>query len=427
LLTVVTLALAGALSVGVPVAAAGGTVVPVHTQRVTASDGTPGADFGHGVAIDNDTAIVGAPEAAVEQVAPVGAAYVYTRDATTGQWTEQAKLNASDPHRFSLFGHSVALDGDRAVVLDASALRSVTSRAYVFERGPDGAWSQVAKVRGEEDVFSNDVDLEGDRFVVGANRDDNVNGERAGAAFVFERNQTGAWQQAAKLVADEGQAYAYLGFSVSLDGDLVAAGAPFEDTEAGRSGGSVAVFQASSNGTWTQTARLVSPQDEAPLEFGWSVALDDGALLVGAPTDSTPNGPYSGSAYVWQRTAPGAWSIEAHLMPVGPGADEVGVSVALEDGIAIVGEGGDLAPEPASGSPMSSAYVFARQPTGLWVQQPPPVPAGVPLGAWEVATDGDRALVGEPTQTNLDGQSAGGGHFFRLVNADPEDAVSLIP
>ena len=37
-----------------------------------------------------------------------------------GQWEEVAKLTASDPAPHDLFGHSVALDGDTAVIGAAS-------------------------------------------------------------------------------------------------------------------------------------------------------------------------------------------------------------------------------------------------------------------------------------------------------------------
>ena len=99
--------------------------------KLTASDGASGDYFGHAVAVDGDTALIGA-RADDDNGEGSGSAYVFTRNA--GGWTEQAKVTASDGAANDRFGWSVAVDGDTALIgahLDDDNGESSGS-AYVF-------------------------------------------------------------------------------------------------------------------------------------------------------------------------------------------------------------------------------------------------------------------------------------------------------
>ncbi|MEA1966066.1 MAG: FG-GAP repeat protein, partial [Euryarchaeota archaeon] len=87
----------------------------VHATEVklTASDGAAGDFFGYSVAISGDYAVVGAREDD-DAGSASGSAYIFKRDGTV--WTEQAKITASDGAAGDLFGMSVAISGDYAVV-----------------------------------------------------------------------------------------------------------------------------------------------------------------------------------------------------------------------------------------------------------------------------------------------------------------------
>ena len=97
---------------------AGSAYVFVRTGKVwsgqvklTASDASYGDSFGFSVALDGDTVLIGAYTA---DPSYAGSAYVFV---CTGEvWTEQAKLTASDASTSDRFGTSVALDGDTAVI-----------------------------------------------------------------------------------------------------------------------------------------------------------------------------------------------------------------------------------------------------------------------------------------------------------------------
>ena len=112
------------------------------TQRVklTASDGATGDYFGWSVAISGDKIVVGAL-LEDDKGSDSGSAYVFTRD-TAGDlasgWTQVDKLTASDGAAGDEFGRSVSIDGDTMVIgayLDDDAAASSGS-AYVFVNLP---------------------------------------------------------------------------------------------------------------------------------------------------------------------------------------------------------------------------------------------------------------------------------------------------
>ena len=137
-----------------------------HAQvaKLTASDGAANDYFGHSVAVDGDTAVVG-----TFGDGP-GAAYVYTRQ--LGAWSRVAKLTASDGSTDHWFGYSVGVDGD-TVVVGARLHNSGEGAAYVFTKPPNG-WvttSTAAKLTPSDgagsDYFGQSVAVEGDTVVVG--------------------------------------------------------------------------------------------------------------------------------------------------------------------------------------------------------------------------------------------------------------------
>ena len=133
--------------------------------------------FGTAVAVDGETVLVGAPYAERDG-AREGAVHVYEH--SDGAWNRTARLSAAEPFRDGTFGWSVALDGDTAVV---GAPQSDAGRAYVFTRS-DGDWTQEARfdAPGEESAvdFGRSTGVVGGTAVVGAPHDG-----RTGRAYVF--------------------------------------------------------------------------------------------------------------------------------------------------------------------------------------------------------------------------------------------------
>ena len=117
-------------------------------QKLLASDGVGGDNFGVSVSISSDgsTAIVGAHN----KSSITGAAYVFTRTEST--WTQQAKLVAGDAYTSDRFGVSVSISSDGSTALiGAYSKSSWTGAAYVFTRSGT-AWTQQQKLTASDGV-----------------------------------------------------------------------------------------------------------------------------------------------------------------------------------------------------------------------------------------------------------------------------------
>ena len=73
-----------------------------------------------------------------------GVVYVYQRQ--DGTWQETAQLTASDAtDAADRFGRALAVEG-RTLLVGASARDASTGAAYVFEKDDAGAWVQTARL-----------------------------------------------------------------------------------------------------------------------------------------------------------------------------------------------------------------------------------------------------------------------------------------
>jgi hypothetical protein len=145
------------------------------------------------------------------------------------------------------FGYSVAVYGDTAVI-GAYGAADKSGSAYVFVRS-GGTWAQQFKLTAPaedgdaNDVFGYSVAVYGDTAVIGAYGDDAGNGIASGSAYVFVRSGN-TWEQQFKLTApaDDGYAYDVFGQSVAVDGDTAVIGA-YGDDDNGLNSGSAYVFK----------------------------------------------------------------------------------------------------------------------------------------------------------------------------------------
>ena len=209
--------------------------------KINASDGAAHDCFGRSVAISGDYAIVGAC-LDDDNGGSSGSAYIFKRDGTA--WTEQAKIYASDGAAGDYFGESVAISGDYVVVGawgdDDAGCHS--GSAYIFKR--DGTeWIEQTKITAsdgaEGDLFGYSVAISGDCAVVGAYRDDNA-GWDSGSAHIFKRNGT-EWIEEVKITASDGAEGDNFGISVAISGDYAVVGA-YEDDDAGYHSGSAYIY-----------------------------------------------------------------------------------------------------------------------------------------------------------------------------------------
>jgi hypothetical protein len=326
-------------------------------QKLTASDGLAEDAFGSYVAISGDTIIVGAYADTVGTNTSQGSAYVFVRSGTT--WTQQQKLIAADGAAFDVFGRSVAIAGDTVAI--TAAQDDLTTNvdqgsAYIFVRS-GSTWTQQQKLTAADgatsDFFGDSVAIAGDTVIVGAQDDATGANIQQGSAYVFTRSGT-TWTQQQKLTAGDGTAFDYFGFSVAISGDTAVVGT-LQDIGAVFQQGSAYVFVRSGT-TWTQQQKLLASDGATGDSFGNSVSIAGDTAMIGAAGDTNGANVHQGSAYVFSRTG-GTWTQQQKLTATDGGAeDSFGASVAVAVDTAIIGSLGDTI---GANSFQGSAYVFS--------------------------------------------------------------------
>lgn len=207
-----------------------------------------GANFGYASGLSGNIAVIGAPDADIGITEYQGAAYVFrdihTRSGTT---TESAKLIASDGAATDQFGRGIAVSGNTALVgawLNNAGGVNNRGAAYLF-RGLDsrtGTTSQDAKLISSDgrsdDSLGESLSLSGNTAIAGV-KSHAINGNAAqGAAYIFTNlgTATGTVIETVKVFASSGLKDDKFGSSVSIDGDLFVVGAEAGDANAVNSG-----------------------------------------------------------------------------------------------------------------------------------------------------------------------------------------------
>ncbi|HED64476.1 MAG TPA: hypothetical protein ENJ09_02865 [Planctomycetes bacterium] len=263
----------------------------LEVAKLTASDAIAGADFGTSVDIDGDLAVVGAPDAGAGTNKP-GHVYVYKRQ-QDGTWLEVAILVASDASNNDDFGWSVAIDGGRVIAgatLDDDA-GGASGSAYIFEEQPDGSWLEVAKLVASDaaagDQFGWSVDISGDTAVAGTWL--KWVSPFFGAAYVYERQPDGSWSQVIQLLPPSGPDGGKFGYTVGVSGDVIAIGAHQRHVNSFVFSGEVFLY-GRVGGAWNITMALDKDPEETDEQFGNAVAIDGDLLIVGAHQVDHTNG-----------------------------------------------------------------------------------------------------------------------------------------
>ena len=400
-----------------------------HHTYLKAPSSAAEDSFGGAIAIDGDLVVVGAAgeDSAASgvnggsegKIDNSGAAYVYQR--TGSEWRLLAYLKSPSPTTGANFGSSVSVSG--TVIAVGEPREAGGGQVHLF-RLVSGQILQEATVKGwnteSSDGFGLAISVSGRLLAVGAPNEDGdatgangsgVNNSKfsAGAAYVF-RNDGSVWPQEAYLKASNTDSGDLFGLSVSVAGDTVVVGAPYEDgssrgvngvNDNSRSDSGAAYVFTRPAGQWLQEAYVKSSNADAGDSFACSVSIDGEILLIGATgedgasegvhgnkTDNSKSG--AGAAYIFERAST-AWSEEAYLKPSrSQGGTAMGGNfgscVAVEGATALVGAAGG-----------KGACPFQRNPE-TWMSRPvletPQIAFPVSFGV-SVAVSGDSLMVGD--------------------------------
>ena len=261
---------------------------------LTADDGAAQDFFGTSVAISGDKVIVGATFDDVGANADQGSAYIFVR--SESRWSQQAKLTADNGGAFDNLGNCVAISGDTAIIgayfADVGGNANQGS-AYIFALNDD-RWIQEAHFTANTALFGNSVAIDGDTAVVGVFGDDIGANPNQGSAYVYARSG-GDWTQQGYLTAADGEANANFGRSVGVSGDTIVVGANSDDVGTNANQGSAYIFNRA-NSVWTERKKLIDNDGAAIDNFGISAAISGNKVVIGSfSTDIAPAPTFDGT------------------------------------------------------------------------------------------------------------------------------------
>jgi hypothetical protein len=359
----------------------------VEEAELVVAGGAEFDRFGDSVAVDGDVVVVGAPHGGYDAGPPSvlpGYVVVYRHDGSA--WVAEQTLHPTTLDPTPMFGTSLAVQDDVIAVGAAGGSGSIQGFVAVFRHGV-GGWveeaslsNSIASLPTENERFGTSVDIEGGVLAVGSpivHLDAvtvAVGGVTVyrwdGAAWAFEQEMTSQLPGKAELLGD----------SISLDGNILVAGA---GALYGITPGSATVWRWD-GAVWQEEQRLEAGNGGVNDKFGKSVSVDDGRILVGAP------GLLHASLFTWNGSA---WVDSLVVQPSDVHlSDDLGESVALSATRALVSS-----PGKKDGF---AAYLFDLAPD-----------------AW---TDGGCALpgqFGEPVLTGRGPLTAGSMNELDLSNA----------
>jgi LPXTG-site transpeptidase (sortase) family protein len=339
--------------------------------------------FGYAVAIDGNTAVIGArnadPDLGGGSIQNAGAVYVYTYNGKT--WLLEGALTAKDAQAGDTFGVAVAISGSTIVVgATGVALEDPNNKnqevegagaAYIFTRS-GGSWVQQAKLTAadfaEDDTFGSAVAIYQNTAVVAASTKNLPPLENVGAVYVFQNGGGKEWNQRAKLLPSDPFLGDYFGSSVAIYGNRIAIGA-IQTNPIGENGpGKVYIFKRDGQ-VWRAETLLKANSGRSGDSFGSSIGLYNDTMVVGAqhadPDLGAGRVTNAGAAYVFQRTG-SDWKESATLNAVdGQVFDQFGRSVDIYNNVIVVGADGAT---QAGNTRSGAVYVFQKD-KGGWSQQ----------------------------------------------------------
>ncbi|MEO5916776.1 MAG: Ig-like domain-containing protein [Luteolibacter sp.] len=223
--------------------------------------------------------------------------------------------------------------------------------------------------------------------------------EARGSVYIFTRS-AGEWIFKSKLNPSDTASRSKFGTSVAFQGNILVVGSP------GDGYSSAGYIYEKAAGEWTLSAKVSPPPGLEGVSIGCSVAVDDGVVMVGADgyTGGSPAVIGKGYVYVFEKVA-GVWTLQLRLEdPAGTTNDEYGAAIAIKSGYAYIGKPGKKAGEVMIYKKGGSSWTYVTRVYG--------VSKGDRFGE-SLATDGSALAVGAPFDNTAVGADAGSVTVFR--------------
>jgi hypothetical protein len=271
--------------------------------------------------------------------------------------------NAYDTSASDLFGFSVAISGNYAIVgayAEDDAGGTISGKAYIFDVTTGALVYTLdnpnAYGTSADDRFGSAVAISGDYAIVGAWAEDDAGGTQSGKAYIYNVT-TGALLH----TLDNPNAYGtsaedWFGYSVAISGDYAIVVSRLEDEAGGTQSGKAYIYNVTT-GALLHTLNNPSPVGTAASDyFGQAMAMSGNYAILGAYGEDDAGGTESGKAYIYNVTTgalvhtlnnPNAYGTSA--------SDNFGTSVGMSDNYAIVGA---YREDDAGGTESGKAYIY---------------------------------------------------------------------
>ncbi|MDP8266760.1 MAG: FG-GAP repeat protein [Candidatus Aceula meridiana] len=274
------------------------------TQDLIASNGKPWDCFGIAVNLSNTTAAIGSI-GNPNDIEFSGSVYVYELENDT--WVEKNILSSTQQHEADNFGMtSISIDTNRIIVGarcdDENGEKS--GAAYIFEKNGE-SWEEKPKLFANDadssDGFGNAVAISGDYAFIGASEDEDnaIQIGHVGSVYIFKRSLEGSWNQQAKIQASNFLDCSYFGTSIDLNSTTAIIGARGGRNYSNEVTGTAYVYELNGS-TWQEVDMLVSNDGMTGDFFGSSVGLSSDSIIIGAKLKDLSGYPLVGAAYIFK-------------------------------------------------------------------------------------------------------------------------------
>jgi len=278
----------------------------VHTlDNPNDYDTSAGDAFGRDRALemDGDRAIIGAPFEDDAGGTSSGKAYIFNVD--TGALVHTLdNPNPNSPSSSDLFAANVSISGNYAIAGAYGELQ--TGKAYIFNvttgalvhtlDNPDADGSPAS------DSFGGAVAISGNYAIVGANFEDDSDGNNSGKAYIFDVTTGNLVRTLDNPNAYDTPAGDNFGSTVKLNGNYAIVGANYENDANGTESGKIYIFDVTT-GDLLQTLDNPDADGSATNDrFGYTIATSDNYMVVGGYLESDAGGIQSGKMYIYKRS-----------------------------------------------------------------------------------------------------------------------------
>ena len=320
----------------------------------------------------------------------------------------ESKLTASDGSTGAQFGAVVKNEGGLALI-GAPGVPAVYAIGF-----NGSFWEEIQKIAGPAGgQFGAALDMDGNYAIVGDRLDDDVCGGtsscNAGAAYIYKYNGV-QWTLVKKLSPDDAAQQNFFGLKVAICGDVAAVSAQYDynNNQSGsdyHSQGSVYIFEkdAGGNDNWGQVAKFKSADlaDQRSDEFGRALDITGDYVIAGS--NNTDSGiDQNGSAYIFYRNqnGPDRWGQQTilKLQNIGPEGGNFGLEARADGEILAVGDNRPQSDE--LGNAVQGSISIYRLNNGSWAYESIVFPTdGSNYGAYFTVSGDNIAVVPNPGTT----------------------------